>query len=98
MKCGERFSKRSIHLGGDPKLKFQAGADPGRAWQLQIYVNDSKVLDRLVEGEAETLAWQDVEVDLSKYANQEVVLRLYQRVLVPHHEAGNAYWRNLVVR
>ena len=90
--------KRSIHLGGDPKLKFQAGVDPGRAWQLQIYVNDSKVLDRLIEGQAETLAWQDVEVDLSKYANQEVVLRLYQRVLIPHHEAGNAYWRNLVVR
>ncbi len=90
--------RRSVHLSGDPRLNFQAGADPGRAWQLQIYVNDSKVLDKLIEGQAETLAWQDLEVDLSKYANQEVVLRLYQRVLVPHHEAGNAYWRNLVLR
>lgn len=90
--------KRSLHLSADPRLTFQASADPGRAWQLQIYVNDSKVLDKLVEGQAETLAWQDIEVDLSNYANQEVVLRLYQRVLVPHHEAGNAYWRNLVVR
>jgi hypothetical protein len=30
--------------------------------------------------------------------DQEVVLRLYQRVLIPHHEAGNAYWRDLIVK
>ena len=62
-------------------------------------MNDDKVLDKLIEGSSTgTRRWQDIDVDLSKYANQEVVLRLYQHVLIPQHEAGNAYWRDLVVK
>jgi hypothetical protein len=87
--------RRTAKLGKDPVLKFSAGVDPGRAWQLQVYVNDDKALDKLIEGESESREWQDIEVNLAKYAKQEVVLRLYQRVLIPHHEAGNAYWRSL---
>jgi hypothetical protein len=89
--------RRTAVVGNHPVLKFKAGVDPGRAWQLQVYVNDDKVLDQLIEGESEMRQWQDLEINLSKYANQEVVLRLYQRVLIPHHEAGNAYWRDLAV-
>ena len=89
--------RRAARLGKYSALKFNAGVDPGRAWQLQVYVNDDKVLDKLIEGRSETREWQDIEVNLAKYANQEVVLRLYQRVLIPHREAGNAFWRNLVV-
>jgi hypothetical protein len=74
-----------------------AGVDPERTWQLQVYVNDDKVLDKLIEGRTGTRQWDDIKVDLAKYASQEVVLRLYQRVLIPHHEAGNAYWRRLTV-
>ncbi len=88
---------RSARLGKDPALTFEAGVDSGRSWQLQVYVNDDKVLDKLIDGGSETRVWEDIEVNLAKYANQEVVLRLYQRVLIPQHEAGNAYWRNLVV-
>jgi hypothetical protein len=90
--------RRNAALGNHPVLKFKAGVDPGRAWQLQVYVNDDKVLDKLIEGKSGTVEWQDIEVDLSKYASQEVVLRLFQRVLIPHHEAGNAYWRDLVLQ
>jgi hypothetical protein len=55
----------------------------GRAWQLQVYVNDKKVLDRLVGGlyesvPAEWRQWEDVKIVLSEYRNQEVVLRLYR--------------------
>jgi hypothetical protein len=78
-------------------LKFKAGVDPGRAWQLLVYVDDDEVLDKLIEGKSATREWQDLEVNLYKYAGQEVVLRLYQRVLIPGREAGNAYWQNLVV-
>jgi hypothetical protein len=28
---------------------------------------------------------------------QSIALRLYQRILLPHREAGNAYWRKLVL-
>jgi hypothetical protein len=90
--------RRTARLGKNTTLKFKAGVDPGRVWQLQVYVNDDKVLDRLIEGLSETRKWQDIDVDLSKYTDQEVDLRLYQRVLIPHHEAGNAYWRDLIAK
>jgi len=89
--------RRTVRLGSSPVLKFKAGVDPGRAWQLQVYVNDDRVLDTLVEGLSDARSWQDINLDLSKYSNQQVVLRLYERVLIPHHEAGNAYWRDLFV-
>ena len=89
--------RRSLKLGDAPALQFQAGADPGRAWQLQVFVNDDKVTDQLIVGSGDARAWQEVKLDLAKYKGQEVVLRLYQRVLVAQHEAGNAYWRGLMV-
>ncbi len=89
--------RRTARLSKNAVLKFKAGVDPGRAWQLLVYVNDDKVLEKLIEGHSETREWQDIGVNLEKYASQEVTLRLYQRVLIPQHEAGNAYWRDLVV-
>jgi len=87
--------RRRAKLGDHESLRFGAGVDPGRAWLLQIYVNDDRVLDRLIESTSQSRSWQEIHVDLSNYSEQDVVLRLYQRVLVPHHEAGNAYWRDL---
>src|SRR5215469_12130072 len=89
--------KRTIHLRRNPAFTFRVGVDPGRSWQLQVYVNDDKLLDKLIEGKATAQSWQDIHVDVSKYAGQDVVIRLYQRVLIPGHEAGNAYWKELVV-
>ena len=90
-------------MDASPILHLKAGVDVGRAWQLQVYVNDTRVFDKLVDGlyesvPAEGRQWEDVRIDLSEYREQEVVLRLYQRVLIPHHEAGNAYWRDLAVQ
>ncbi|HVN18077.1 MAG TPA: ADP-ribosylglycohydrolase family protein [Dongiaceae bacterium] len=89
---------RTARLGDQPLLRFDAGVDPGRAWQLQVYIDDEKVLDQLVEGLSDTRSWHEISVDLSKCKTQQVAIRLYQRVLVPHHEAGNAYWKNLTLR
>jgi hypothetical protein len=89
--------RRVLRLRADPFLKVQVAADSGRAWQLQVYVNDEKVLDKLIEGLSEGRNWQELDLDLSKYKTQEVVVRLYQRVLIPHHEGGNAYWRHLTI-
>lgn len=90
--------RRRARLGDRPVLSFAAGVDPGRAWQLQVYVNDDRVLDKLIESASDTRDWLQMELDLSKYRNQDVALRLYQLVLIPHHEAGNAYWRNLALK
>jgi hypothetical protein len=90
--------RRAVKLGDHSVLKFDAGVDPGRAWQLQVYVNDDRLFDKVIESPSDERDWQQIEIDLSNYRNQNVVLRLYQLVLIPHHEAGNAYWRGLVVK
>jgi len=88
--------RRTVTRVEHPHLSFQAGVDPGRAWQLQVYVNDQRILDELIDGIAAS-NWRDIDLDLSAFKSQNVTLRLYQLVLIPHHEAGNAYWRDLVV-
>jgi hypothetical protein len=92
-----------MHLGPAPSLKFKFGDDVERAWQLQVFVNDKKIVDKLIDGlcasdQSDSRHWEEISIDLTDYKNQTVVLRLYQRVLVPHHEAGNAYWRDLTVQ
>ena len=37
--------------------------------------------------------WQRIHLDLSTYKNQSVVIRLYDLILIPGHEAGNSYWK-----
>jgi hypothetical protein len=37
--------------------------------------------------------WEHIHLDLSAYKKQSVVIRLYDLILVPDHEAGNSYWK-----
>jgi hypothetical protein len=96
--------RRSANLSSQPSLEFDAGADLGHTWHLQIYVDNDKVLDRFVEGIAvapdapSERVWQHISVDLSAYQGRAVVLRLYDLVIVPNHEVGTSYWKNLSLR
>ena len=93
--------RRSVELSDTPSLTFDAGADAGRAWHLEVFVNNDKVLDQLIEGSptAEQNAlehhWEHIHLDLTSYRKQFVVIRLYDLVLVPNHQAGNSYWRGI---
>jgi hypothetical protein len=93
--------RRSVELSDTPFLTFDAGADAGRAWHLQVFVNNDKLLDQLIEGRSMTQEnaldrhWEHIHLDLSAYRKQSVVIRLYDLVLVPNHHAGNSYWRGL---
>jgi hypothetical protein len=97
--------RRSAQLGASPVLSFDAGVDAGRAWHLQVFIDNDKLLDRLISGSAPlkddpsaapaNRAWEHVNVDLSNYRERTVVIRLYDLILVPGHEAGNSYWKNL---
>ncbi|HBY63243.1 MAG TPA: hypothetical protein DEH78_25760 [Solibacterales bacterium] len=85
---------RRAALGGTPSLSLEVCADAGRAWQLDIYVENRRVDTRLISG-----SWQRVDLDLREWANSEVTLRLMQRVLLgPEKAPGNAYWRGLEIR
>jgi ADP-ribosylglycohydrolase len=118
--------RRTVQLSDSPSLDFDAGVDPDKSWHLQVYVNNDRVLDKLIEdppslrqespigeppvhpaegagtffeGPPDTKAidaarrWEHIHLDLSAYKSQSVVIRLYDLILVPGHEAGNSYWK-----
>jgi hypothetical protein len=103
--------RRTVELSDSPSLSFDAGADAGCAWHLNVFVNNDKVLDKLIEGDswvqgspperpsvqgsAPVRHWEHINVDLTAYKKQSVVIRLYDLVLVPHHYVGNSYWKNV---
>jgi hypothetical protein len=92
--------RRRVKLGSNPSLSFQAGTDAGRSWELEVYVNNERFFRALMDGQSPATGarlWQKVNLDLSKFAGQEVQLRLYQRVLLADRVPGNAYWRELKV-
>ncbi len=92
--------QRRLKLSARPALSFEAGVDAGRAWLLDVYVNNAGKLSRRIDGPVtgETRHWENIDLDLSAFAAQEVEIRLYQRVLAPDRVAGNAYWRNLRIK
>jgi hypothetical protein len=91
--------RRRLKLGAQPRLRFEAGTDAGRAWQLDVYVNNENRLSRRIEagGSGGERHWESIDLDLATFAGQETEIRLYQAVLVEDRVAGNAYWRNLRV-
>jgi hypothetical protein len=95
---------RSVQLGDHPTLTFDAGADAGRTWHLVVFVNNDKVLDQQIAGDALTKAnaaerhWEHIAVDLAAYRSTSVVIRLYDLVLVPNQYAGNSYWMNIEIQ
>jgi hypothetical protein len=93
------FEKYGIHptveqLGADgwnmpsPRYPSMPGPAPVAPGAFQV------LLDKLINATAKR-TWGHQEIDLSKYRDQTVVLRLYDLILVPGHHAGNACWKNL---
>lgn len=87
--------RRTVKLGAAPRLSFEAGAEPGRAWQLQVFADNTLLEERVIAGEPEDRHWETITIDLQAFAGKETTLRLYQRVVLRGHTAGNALWRNL---
>lgn len=96
---GTRLERR-VQLGVQPALMLEAGADEGRAWQLDIHVENQRVYSSVIEGTTRgTRDWRKIEVPLQDWANREVTVRLIQRVLLgPGKAPGNAYWRGLQIQ
>jgi len=86
-------------LGEKPTIRFDAGVDAGRAWELNVYADNKLLLRKIIDGSAaKERAWQSISVELSEFGSRETHLRLYQRVLVANRTAGNAYWKNLRIQ
>jgi hypothetical protein len=90
--------RRRAKLGMQPAFDCQVGSAPNRAWELSVYADNKELLKQLIVGGTGTdLNWQPIHVDLAQFANTEVTLRLYQRVLIPVRLPGNAYWKELTL-
>jgi len=88
--------RRTVKVTDKVQLRFEAGCDAGRAWELNVYADNQRLERRIVEGgESGGRRWQTITCDLSRFAGQTITLRLYQRVLLEKRTAGNAYWRNI---
>lgn len=87
---------RRATLSAAPRLRVDVGVDGGRAWALDLHVENRQLLARTVQARSGDREWQTVDVDLKELAGQTVTIRLIQRVLLgPEYAPGNAYWRNL---
>jgi hypothetical protein len=93
--------RRSVELSDNPSLSFDVGADAGCAWHLAVFVNNDRVHDQMIQGgalgqgRAPDRHWEHINLKLSAYKTQSVVIRLYDLVLIPNHYVGNSYWRHL---
>jgi len=92
--------RRKLKLGDAPSLELQVAADPGKAWELNVYANNKRVLARTIEGSGTEVRFETIKIDLGDFAGRETTLRLYQRVLLPGQlkVPGVAYWKSPVVR
>lgn len=89
---------RTFKVKGEKQLSFDAGVDSGRVWSLDVFVNNKRLLTNIIEGKEKERHWQTVNADISEFEGQTVKIRLYQRVLLHGKEAGNAYWKNVVIK
>jgi hypothetical protein len=93
--------RREMQSADKRTLSLEAGADAGRAWELEIYANNKRVYHKLIDGaaaQAGERVWEKVNVALGEFSGEKVQLRLYQGVRLADKIPGNAYWKNLVVK
>lgn len=89
--------QRTLKINHQKSLSFNAGVDHSRSWELNVYIDNDQVLDKIIEGTQPSINWQKISVDLSRYRGKTVNIRLYQRVLIDGKEAGDAYWKDLQI-
>jgi hypothetical protein len=121
---------RRIKLDDNPEMILEVGADPGRSWRLEVFVDNQELIkpEPIIDGgpgfewlddkgnplwyyphyfpppqndyqrSKANRKYQTVQIDLSEWANQEVLIRLYMSSLVLYKYPGNAYWRKIEIR
>jgi hypothetical protein len=85
--------RTEVAFGCGPSLDLEVAAEPGRAWRLEVFANNDRLLSELIEGAKEGLGWRTVHVPVQHLAGQRVQLRLYQRTLIGGRLPSPAFWR-----
>ncbi len=96
--------RRTVKLSNSPRLTLEVGADSGRTWELAVYINNTRVAGKSINGDpaSQERTWETIPIDLSAFQGREVEIRLYQRTLGGSHGRtgfpGSAYWRKVTLR
>ncbi len=91
---------RKVTLPADAsKLIIEVAADPGRAWELSVLINNQEIEQRLIVG-GEKREWQTIEADLTPLAGKPVTLRLYQNLLTNNRlrPVSAAHWKSISLK
>ena len=86
---------RDLVVNQQKMLFFNAGVDSERVWELLVYIGNKKIIDRRIKGGGHGRKWYPIQVNLAPFAGKTIKIRLYQKVLIPGKESGNAYWRDV---
>ena len=83
------FRQFNVPAGKKTSLKLEVTNNPKGNWKLVILINGAQALSKDIE---ET-KWQQVHIDLTKYAGESVAIELQNRATGWSHEA--AYWSQI---
>lgn len=89
--------QRDVQLATNSSLSVEVAAEPGQAWQLMVYADNAKLIERMVIG-GTARKFETISVNLGKAAGALSTIRLYQKVHnIDNLTPGSAFWRNLDV-
>jgi ADP-ribosylglycohydrolase len=97
-----RLEREVMLATGKPRLVLEIGSDAARPWRLQVFVDDEKIVEKMIKAAETSTAkgsessWTEVEADLSQFAGRTVSVRLYQWAPDPAMPP-TAYWRKAAI-
>lgn len=84
-----------LPAGKPAKLEIVAGHDDNAEWQLVVTANGQTVHDGVVGPATTKEGWLDLAIDLSRFAGQNILLKIEQRPLKDMRHP--AYWSRAAV-
>ncbi|MBC7887868.1 MAG: ADP-ribosylglycohydrolase family protein [Ferruginibacter sp.] len=87
---------RTIKEVDKTTLLLTVAAEQNTCWKLRVFLDNDKVLEKMIAATDEGGKWQTVKIDLTKYKGKEVIVRLYQNVDFTDKWTGNAYWKKII--
>ncbi len=88
---------RTFQVADKKTMVLTVAAEEKKCWKLRVFLDNDKVLDKIIEATDKAGKWQTVKIDLSKYKGTEVIIRLYQNVDFTDKWTGNAYWKKITI-
>jgi len=85
----------SVSKGRKTVLNLSAGRYPEGDWQLIVRAADQEVFRSMVDANTAKEGWLDKEVDLSRFAGQNIIVEVLNEATGWHYE--HAFWQRLEI-